>query len=403
VASHPTNDAIVVGGGVIGLSIAWQAASAGLAVTVVDPSPGRGASWAAAGMLAPVSEAHFGEEPLARLNVIAADRWPAFARSLEDASGHPIGYLPCGTILAAVDASDRRAVDDVFAFQLSIGLEARRLSANECRTLEPLLAPGVRGGVEFRHDHQVDNRRLVQALLAACAAVGVTMVDDTVVAVESTGDRVSGVSLSRGGTLAGHQVVVAAGCRSGQLGGLPATAVPPVRPVKGLTLRLQTPEDGLTLRQTVRGMVHGRSCYLVPRTDGSVVVGATVEEKGFDLSVQVGAVHALLTDARALVPALDEYELIDTTAGLRPGSPDNAPIVGGTVMGGLTVATGHYRNGILLAPATAEAVVALLLGEAMPQFLAPFGIDRFDRSGPGGPAGPASRPASGFPGAEQAG
>ena len=401
-APHPTNDAIVVGGGVIGLSIAWRAAAAGLTVTVVDPSPGRGASWAAAGMLAPVSEAHFGEEPLARLNLIAADRWPAFARTLEDASGHPIGYLPSGTILAAVDASDRRAVADVFAFQLSLGLEARRLSAAECRALEPLLAPGVRGGVEFCLDHQVDNRRLVQALMAACAAVGVTMVDDTVVAVEATGDRVSGVSLSRGDTLASHQVVVAAGCRSGQLGGVPPAAVPPVRPVKGLTLRLQAPEDGPALRRTVRGMVHGRDCYLVPRTDGSVVVGATVEEKGFDLVVQVGAVHDLLADARALVPALDEYGLVDTTTGLRPGSPDNAPIVGATVMSGLTVATGHYRNGILLAPVTAEAVVALLLGGAVPECLAPFGLDRFDRLDLSGPSGPSHR-ATGTPTVERAG
>jgi glycine oxidase len=333
-------------------------------------------------MLGPVGEAHFGEEPLATLNVAAATRWPAFASSLEAVSGRPVGYLPTGTLLVALDASDRRAVDDLLQFQLSLGLAAHRLSALDCRSLEPRLSPRVQGGVEFPHDHQVDNRRLIEALLATCAAVGVTMVADTARSVESDGHRVSGVSLDQGGLLASRHVVLAAGCQSGQVGGIPPSAVPPVRPVKGLTLRLRTPggDPSLGLGQAVRGLVHGRSCYLVPRSDGTVVLGATVEEQGFDVTVRAGSVHQLLDDAREVVPSLDEYELVDTTAGLRPGSPDNAPVVGATVLDGLVVATGHYRNGILLAPLTAQAVLDVLGGGAVPEEMAPFGIDRFAAS-----------------------
>ncbi len=213
----------------------------------------------------------------------------------------------------------------------------------------------------------MDNRCVLDALVAACAAGGVSIVEDEVDAVEidtaEGGGAVAGVTLGHGGSRPAGAVVLAAGCRSGQLGGIPDRLLPPVRPVKGLTLRLRAPAGSRRLARTVRGLVHGRSCYLVPRRDGTVVVGATVEEKGFDLAVQVGAVGDLLDDARRLVPSLEEYELVDTTAGLRPGSPDNAPIVGTTDVRGLVVATGHYRNGFLLAPVTADGVVGILSGE----------------------------------------
>jgi glycine oxidase len=361
-ATRAPADTVVVGGGVIGLSIAWRAAAAGMAVTVVDPDPGHGASWAAAGMLAPVGEAHFGEEALTALNVEAARAWPGFARALEAASGQEVGYQATGTLLVALDPSDLASTDDVLRFHLDHGRSARRLTTRECRAQEPLLAPGVRGGAELAGDHQVDNRLVVDALIAACRASRVSFVDDEVAALDTAGDRLTGVLLRGGGRCATGTVVVAAGCRSGQLGGLPESTRPPVRPVKGLTLRLRGAPDRPSLRRTVRGLVHGRNCYLVPRRNGTVVVGATVEEKGFDLTVRVGAVGDLLDDARRLVPALDEYELYDTTAGLRPGSPDNAPIVGTTDLPGLIVATGHYRNGILLAPVTADEVARILLG-----------------------------------------
>jgi glycine oxidase len=401
-ASTASADTVVVGGGVIGLSIAWTAAARGITVAVVDPDPGHGASWAAAGMLAPVGEAHFGEEALTALNLRASRAWPEFAVALESESGRPVDYQATGTLLVAADPSDLAATDDVVGFHLEHGRTARRLSSRECRSQEPLLAPGVRGGAELSEDHQVDNRHLMDALVAACQAHGVTFIRDQVAAVETENGQVSGVALGRGGHCAARTVVVAAGCRSGQVGGVPEAERPPVRPVKGLTLRLRGATDGPSLRRTVRGLVHGRNCYLVPRRDGTVVVGATVEEKGFDLTVQVGPVSDLLNDARRLIPSLEEFELFDTTAGLRPGSPDNGPIVGPTGLPGLIVATGHYRNGILLAPVTAYEVTRMLLsadgmvggdavaesdldgsvhGSELAGAFAPFGPGRFASTG----------------------
>jgi glycine oxidase len=371
-------DAAFVGAGVIGLAGAWRAAQAGLSVALVDPRPGRGATWAAAGMLAPVTEAHYGEEALVRLNVTAAELWPGFARDLEAASGVAIGYLRHGTVVVAADASDRLSIDEVLAFQQSLGLGATRLSARECRALEPSLAPGLRGGVDVPGDHQVDNRQLVVALLAACREAGVSMVADRAVAVSlSAASRAVGVELDGGTSVAAGSVVITAGCQSDQLGGLPPATLPPVRPVKGLTLRLGAPATVPRLRRTLRGLVHGETCYLVPRDDGSVVVGATVEERGFDRTVQVRAVYELLRDARTIVPGLDEYELTETSVGLRPGSPDNAPAIGRTPITGLLVATGHYRNGILLAPLTADALTGLLVEGSTIDVVAPFGPERF--------------------------
>jgi glycine oxidase len=406
-ATRAPADVVVIGGGVIGLSVAWMAAVNGMAVTVVDPAPGRGASWAAAGMLAPVGEAYYGEEALIALNLRASREWPEFARALETASGQAVGYLADGTLLVAVDPSDQAATADVLGFHLAHGLGARHLSARECRREEPLLAPGIRGGAELAEDHQVDNRRVVDALMAACKAHRVAFSDDEVSDVDigvigggsdgdgrdsdgrdsdgrdDAGGRVIGVTLRHGGRLAAGAVVVAAGCRSGQIGGIPEAIRPPVRPVKGITLRLRGDAGSPSLRRTVRGMVHGRSCYLVPRRDGTLVVGATVEERGFDLTVRIGAVSNLLDDARQLVPALEEYELIDNTAGLRPGSPDNAPIVGQTDVTGLIMATGHYRNGILLAPVTAYEVTRILLAGT---------VGLTGLTGPAEPAGSADRP-----------
>jgi glycine oxidase len=379
VAGSTEIDAVFVGGGVIGLASAWRSARAGLSVALVDPEPGHGATWAAAGMLAPVTEAHYGEEALVRLNLTAAELWPVFASELESDSALPVGYLQHGTVVVAADASDRLAIDEVLAFQQGLGLDASRLSARECRALEPSLAPGLRGGVDVPGDHQVDNRLLVAALLVACRAAGVSLIARRAAGVVlSSGPRAVGIELDGGTTLRARSVVVTAGCHSGQLQGLPPRTLPPVRPVKGLTLRLAAPPGAPRLGRTLRGLVHGETCYLVPRDDGSVVVGATVEEKGFDCTVQAGAVYDLLRDARTIVPGLDEYELTETAVGLRPGSPDNAPAIGPTRVPGLLVATGHYRNGILLAPLTAEAVTGLLAGSGSPDVVAPFGPERFD-------------------------
>jgi glycine oxidase len=398
VTSDAPDEVVVVGAGVIGLSIAWKAAGAGRAVTLVDPEPGRGATWAAAGMLAPVSEAHFGEEALVALNLAGARSWPGFASELQAASGRPVHYTADGTLLVAADPSDRAATDQLLRFQHGLGLAARRLSASECRAAEPLLAAGVCAGAELGDDHQVDNRAVVLALEAACRGNAVSMVRDEVSAVSIEHGRVAGVALRSGGARAAATVVVCAGSRSGELAGMPDDLRPPVRPVKGLTLRLAAGTCP-RLRRTVRGLVHGRSCYLVPRRDGTLVVGATVEEKGFDLTVQAGAVMELLDSARRIAPVVDEYELLETTTGLRPGSPDNGPLVGATRVEGLLVATGHFRHGILLAPLTAERILELLPAADEPsghlaEVFLPFRPDRFaTRSSSAGLRAGGARPA----------
>ena len=313
-------------------------------------------------MLAPVGEANFGEEALTGLNIAAARAWPEFAKALEAATDRSVGYVERGTLLVAVDASDRALTDDLLNYRAQLGLDTVPLASRACRALEPLLAPGIRGGADLAGDHQVDNRRLVDALVAACRARRVELVEDEVSEIEVRDGRALGVTLRHGGDRPAGTVVVAAGCHSGHLEGIPEPLRPPVRPVQGLTLRLRAPEGASVLRRTVRGLVRGRSCYLVPRRDGTVVVGATVEERGFDLAVRVGAVGDLLDDARRLVPSFEEYHLEETTTGLRPGSPDNGPIVGPTGLPGLLMATGHFRNGILLAPITAAEVVRLVRG-----------------------------------------
>ena len=258
---------------------------------------------------------------------------------------------PSGTLLVAADASDRAAVDDVLQYQLALGLRARRLTSPQCRAAEPLLAPGVRAGVELADDHQVDNRRVVDALLDACRSCPSPSWRTRLAEVTADTTGVTGVTLRWGGRLDAGSVVLAAGCHSGRVGGVPEALRPPVRPVKGLTLRLRAPGGAPRLQRTLRGLVHGRNCYLVPRPDGTVVVGATVEEKGFDLTVQAGSVAQLLDDARRLVPAIDEYELRETTTGLRPGLARTTPPSSGPPgFPVCVVATGHYRNGDPVGP-----------------------------------------------------
>ncbi len=351
----------VVGGGVIGLACAWDLSRNGHQVTVVAPQPGRdGAAWVAAGMLAPVTEAQFGESALTALLRRGADLWPAFAAELEEASGHGIGYDTTGTLTVALDASDRAALDDLLAYQHGLGLESHRRSASECRRLVPALSPTIRGGVDVPGDHQVDNRALLAALLQAAEAAGVAFEAASVAAVGAGPELV----LDGGRRLRADHVVLAAGVGLPGIAGLEGTGVPEVRPVKGHILRLRpaTPGAPRLLPRTVRGLVRGHSVYLVPRRDGSVVVGATVEERGTDLTVQAGAVHELLCDARAIVPGVDELELHEAAAGLRPATPDNAPRVAPLSIDGVVVATGHFRSGIHLAPLTARAVSALVAG-----------------------------------------
>jgi glycine oxidase len=255
------------------------------------------------------------------------------------------------------------------------------MDGRACRRLEPFLAPGVRGGVLCAGDWSVDNRRYAAALREAMRAAGVRVVRDRAVEVRARDGRVCGVRLAGGsetGTIDAGAVVVAAGCWSGGLAGLPDALRAAVRPVKGQLLRLRVPA-GMppVISHTVRATVRGTDVYLVPRADGEMIVGATSEERGHDQSVTAGAVHDLLHDAMSVLPVTSELSLAETCAGLRPGTPDNGPIVGAAGLDGLLVATGHYRNGILLSPATADAVVACLTGRQPAEEWEPFSAQRF--------------------------
>jgi glycine oxidase len=372
-----STDVVVAGGGVIGLSTAWEVARRGMSVRLVDPAPGRGASWVAAGMLAPVTEATFGEERLVRLLLAAAERWPEFAQRLHEATRWDPGFQATGTVVVALDASDRAEIDQLLEFQQQLGLDASRLSASECRSLVPGLSPDIRGGALVPGDHQVDNRILLLALIEGCRSAGVKMVLDRVVSISVDRKGIAtGAVTEKGEIFSAGTIVLAAGVETPTIAGVPDGVVPPVRPVKGHVVRLRAAPDRMPLEHTVRGLVRGRHCYLVPRADGSVVLGATSEERGGDTTVQAGAVHSLLDDGRRLVPALDEWELVECIAGLRPGSPDNAPFVGPTSVTNLVMATGHYRNGFLLAPVTAEAVAGFLTTGTVPPPLDAFPADR---------------------------
>ncbi|HUY64112.1 MAG TPA: glycine oxidase ThiO [Acidimicrobiales bacterium] len=368
----------MVGAGVIGLASAWRLAQAGMAVALVDPDPGGGASWAAAGMLAPVTEAHYGEEALLALNLAGAARWERFAAELAEAAGRSIGYHRCGTLLVTLDAGDRAWAEELFRYQGELGLDVSWLRGRQAREMVPALAPGVGAGLWAPGDHQVDNRLLLDALVDAVAGAGVELRRQAVDAVELSGGVVAGVVLDNGEAVAAATVVLATGSTMAQMGGLPTGAVPSLRPVKGQILRLSPSPRAPGMGCSVRGMVEGSSVYLVPRRDGSLVVGATVEELGFDTEVTAGAVYELLRDARRLVPGVSEMGLGEATARLRPCSADNGPVVGACgPVPGLVVAGGHYRNGILLAPITAEAVAAVVGGAEGPPEIATFGPDRF--------------------------
>ncbi len=357
-------DVVVVGAGVIGLAVAWRLQGAGLSTVVVDPDPGGGASHVAAGMLAPVGELAYGEEELLALGIDSARRWPAFAEEVAAASDLPVGYVAAGTLHVAADAGDYAYLEDLWRFHGSLGLDSTLLSTRECREREPLLAPGVRGGFFAAGDHQVDNRLLLAALGEAVRRSGAALVRHSVARVDVAGDRATGVTLDDGRTITAGHVVLAAGWRSGTLAGLPPGAVPPVRPVKGQLLRLESAASGLALRQTLRGLVNGRPVYLVPRASGELLLGATSEEMPATDASRSGAVRILLDDALRVFPAVDETSFVASEAAMRPGSPDNRPLIGPAGLDGLVLATGHYRGGILLAPMTADLVAACLVSGA---------------------------------------
>jgi glycine oxidase len=367
-----TSDLVVIGGGAIGLTVAWRARTEGLEVHLIDPSPGRGASWAAAGMLAPVTEVHYGEESLLRLNLRSAERYPTFVADLESYTGSNVGYRRSGTVMVARDSDENEELGELWRFQQRLGLPSERLRSRECRRLEPGLAPSVRGGIFVADDHQIDNRALVEALLDACNRSSVRFVRERVEEIEVRGGRVHAVTSGSGESLSTETVVVAAGARSNHISGVPPGMIP-VRPVKGQLLHLHGPPGSDVASHSVRGL----DVYAVPRGDGRLAVGATMEERGFDRQVTAGGVYTLLRDIYELLPGITELELRETAVGLRPGSPDNAPLIGRTGIEGIIAATGHYRNGVLLTPITADAIVQTITVGSEPDFVEAFSPLRF--------------------------
>jgi glycine oxidase len=355
-------DAIFVGGGAIGLSCAWRAAQRGARVAVLERAePPAGATRVAAGMLAPVGELAFGEPRLLEMTLAAAQLYPEFVAELEAATGKRTGYARLGALHIALDRDEAAELRRVHDLQRSLGLEAEWLPPRRCRELEPGLTPSFNGGVHAPGEATVDPRALTAALLVALAVVGAEVRTGTdVVGGVFEGERLAGVRTAAGEELRAESVVLANGAWSGRAEWLPEHARPRVRPVKGQVVELRT-RDGAPPCERI---VASERVYLVPRADGRLIVGATVEEQGFDTAVTAGGVHELLRESYRLLPGVAEMELVDSMAGLRPGTPDNLPLIGPGAIEGLVLATGHYRNGILLAPLTAEAIAAVLAGEA---------------------------------------
>jgi glycine oxidase len=354
-------DAIFVGGGVIGLACAWRAAQRGARVAVLERAePPAGATRVAAGMLAPVGELAFGEPELLEMTLAAARLYPDFVAELEAVTGEASGYARQGALHIALDRDEAAELRRVHDLQRSLGLEAEWLPPRRCRALEPGLTPSFNGGVHAPGEAAVDPRALTRALLAALAAAGAEVRTGTdVVAGVFEGERLAGVRTAAGEELRAEAVVLAAGAWSGRAEWLPEHARPPVRPVKGQVVELRSRDDDPPCGR----IVASERVYLVPRPDGRLIVGATSEEQGFDTAVTAGGVHELLREAYRLLPDIAEMELIDSMAGLRPGTPDNLPLIGAGAIDGLILATGHYRNGILLAPLTAETIADLLAGD----------------------------------------
>jgi glycine oxidase len=369
----------IIGGGVIGLSIGWRLAQAGCPVEIFERGEaGRAASWAAAGMLAAGVETEPGELALHALNRASQLAWPAFAAELEAASGQSVELRQEGTLVVALNRDDVAQLRYTYDFQRAQGIALDWLTGAQARQREPFLHPNLAAAVYCAGDHQVENRKLVRALrLAFLAAGGVLHEHTPVAAIETTGAKITGLRVGEGHVSA-DIVVLAAGAWSGEIAGLPPPARPPIRPIKGQMLALRMDAAAPLLRH----VVWTPRVYLVPRCDGRLIVGATTEERGFDDNLTAGGVFALLEGAWRTLPSVEELPIDEMWVGFRPGSRDDAPVLGaGAAIDGLVYATGHHRNGILLTPVTSDAIATYILTGAVAPVIEPFGLARFIAKG----------------------
>ncbi len=369
-----TPHVVIIGAGVIGLGIAWRLAGRAT-VTVFDRGKaGAGASHAAAGMLAACCEAEPGEEALVALGRESQARWPAFAEELERMSGIDVELRREGTLVLALTADDQATIAHHLEFQRQLNLPLEWLSAAATRAREPRLAGKIAGALFSPQDHQVDNRKLALALRIAAERAEVEIREhQPVKEILVQGGQARGVVLDDGTSIGADIVVLAAGAWSRSIGGLPPDRRPPVRPIKGQMLALRMDPAAPLLSH----VLWAPGVYLVPRRDGRLIVGATVEEKGFDETITAGGLLTLLEAAWRAVPAVEELPVDEIWVGHRPGSRDDAPILGPGPLAGLFYATGHHRNGILLAPLTAEAMARLILDDIVEPAIKPFGLERF--------------------------
>ncbi len=373
-----TADVLIVGAGAIGLACAWRAAQRGMVVRVIDRhAPGGGASTVAAGMLAPVGEASWGQRALLEMHLASAAAYPEFVAELEGETEIPVGLRRCGALHVALDRDELEELRRRHELHRSLGVETTEVRPRRARELEPGLTPACAGGVLAADEGEVDPQALVAALVSALHRAGAELTPDTGVAdAILDGDRIVGVRTERGEQIRAGHVVAATGAWAGAAEWLPEDARPPVRPVKGQVLSLSGPAD----QPLCERIVATDRVYVVPRADGRVVVGATVEERGFDMTVTAGAVHELLREAYRVLPDVAELELTEARAGLRPATPDNLPVIGAGTLEGLVIASGHFRNGILMTPLTAEAVAELLAGEPPRVELAGAMPERFEEA-----------------------
>lgn len=371
-----TCDIAVVGGGVIGLSIGWRLQRAGMRVTVYErDAAGRAASWVAGGMLAPLSEYGFEHDAFLALGMKSLARYPGFLEELAADSGETVALDTRGTLSVGLDRDDTEALRRVYRFREHRGLPVQWMSGSEAREIEPQLSPRVASGMWIPDDYQVNNHELVGALAAAFTARGGRLREHCEVrGVRVSGDRVEGVEVDEGLERA-DVVVVAAGCWSARIPGIPDEARPPVRPIKGQIVSLREC-DGFRLGRVVRTP----DCYLASKGDGRLLIGATEEDMGFDTTATAGPVMRLIERAWEAVPGIYDLPIESIDVGLRPGSRDHLPIIGTTSVEGLVMATGHYRHGILLTPATADGVCDALTGGGFSDDMAAFTPARFARA-----------------------
>jgi glycine oxidase len=365
----------VIGAGVVGLGIAWRLAARGALVEVFDRgAAGAGATHAAAGMLAACAEAEPGEEALVALGRESQARWPSFAAELLQASGIDVELRTEGTLVVALTADDQARLRHLLVFQHKLGLPLQWITPAQTRHREPHLAGKLAGAVWSPEDHQVDNRKLASALRVAAQRMGAIIHEHRPVKeISIGGGRADGVILADDTRIAADVTVLAAGAWSRGVAGLPQALRPPVRPVKGQMIALRMDPAAPLLHH----VVWAPGVYLVPRRDGRLLVGATVEERGFDTSLTAGGLLTLLEAAWRTVPSVEELPVQEMWVGHRPGSRDDAPILGRGPVDGLIYATGHHRNGILLAPVTADAIARLVLEGVLDPAIRPFGVERF--------------------------